>query len=222
MSTVDRGIENLQLRSFIGTDKWNIPQVSPCTRLDTNTFIPFNYAKTDKDPYGKGIHTFVDDYQINRVWNYPERYIELFKRFSCVMSPDYSLYTNYPLAMQLWNHYRKMWITAYMQEYGVNMLPVVCWSDDRSYSFCFEGMPKYGLVAVSNVGCIKGEEQKYLFKQGYEKMLETLRPDGIVFYGQPPEWMDMTDVVLIGKSHDRFDSYTDGEEDKEWADEEAH
>ena len=221
MSTVDRGLENLQLRSFFGTDYWNIPKVKPCIEVGTTEFIPFNCAKTDKHPENKGIHTFVDDYQINRVWNYPERYIELFKRFNCVMSPDYSLYTNYPLALQLWNHYRKMWITAYMQEYGVNMIPVACWSTAESYSFCFDGMPENSIIAVSNVGCIKGDEQKYFFEQGYKVMETLLKPKQILFYGQPPEWVNLEKVKVIGKSHDRFESYTSEEGEEEWAEEEA-
>ncbi|MBO4542242.1 MAG: DUF4417 domain-containing protein [Bacteroidales bacterium] len=192
----------------MGDGIWDIPHINPCTSIDTTEFIPFNTAKTDKEPGKKGIHTFVDDYQIDRVWNYPERYIEMFKRFNCVMSPDYSMYVNFPLAMQLWNHYRKMWVTAYMQEYGVNMIPVACWSDSRSYDFCFNGMPKESIIAVSNVGCIKGAAQQYYFKQGFEVMLRVLQPIQILFYGQPPEWMKMYDITLIGNSHQRFESYT--------------
>lgn len=222
MSNVTRGMDNLNLRAFIGNNKWDIPEVKPCVEAIASEYIPFNNAKTEKRPKDKGILTFVDDYQINRIWNYPERYIELFKRFSCVMSPDYSMYVNYPLAMQMWSHYKKMWITAYMQEYGVNMIPVACWSDNRSYDFCFEGMPKNSIIAVSNVGCIKGEEQQYWFKQGYEEMLKRLSPKEILFYGQPTEWMIMDSVKIIGKSHGRFESYTSGEGEDEWVEEEVN
>jgi len=225
MANLSRGMDNLNLRSFIGVGDWDIPEVKSCKEIHATEFIPFNSAKTEKNPSNKGILTFVDDYQIDRIWNYPERYIEMFKRFDCVMSPDYSLYTDYPLAMQMWAHYKKMWITAYMQEYGVNMIPVACWSDERSFDFCFDGMPLAdSIIAVSNVGCIKGDRQKYYFQEGYRKMLKEIAPKHILFYGQPPEWMDMSNVTLIGKPHDRFssvDSYTDGEGDEEWVEEEV-
>ena len=212
MSNITRGLDNLNLRAFLTNNKWGIPEVKPCTTVEATEFIPFNLAKTEKLPTLKGVHTFVDDYQINRVWNYPERYIELFKRFSCVMSPDYSLYTNYPIAMQLWSHYKKMWVTAFMQEYGVNMIPVVCWSDEQSYDFCFEGMPTNSIIAVSNVGCIKGNRQQYYFEQGYKEMIRRLFPSKILFYGHLPEWADGNNICVIGEPHDRFDSYTDGKD----------
>ena len=49
MSEKNRGNENLHLRSFLGTGKYNIPEVQPCNKRNSLDFISFNYAKTAKD-----------------------------------------------------------------------------------------------------------------------------------------------------------------------------
>lgn len=78
-----------------------------------------------------GVHFFLDDYQFQRLWNTPDRYIESLQKFSCVLSPDFSLYTDYPTALQIYNHYRKHWIGAYLQLYGIEVIPTICWSDEK-------------------------------------------------------------------------------------------
>lgn len=65
----------------------------------------------------KGYIFFVDDYQFIRLWNDPDRYMPMLQQFRYVLTPDFSLYTDFPKALQIWNHYRKHWIGAYMQMY---------------------------------------------------------------------------------------------------------
>lgn len=80
-----------------------------------------------------GIHFFLDDYQFMRLWNNPERYIDLLKKFNCVLSPDFSLYADYPTALQIYNHYRKHWLAACWQMYGIEVIPTICWSNEKSF-----------------------------------------------------------------------------------------
>lgn len=52
--------------------------------------------------------------------------------------PDFSTYTDYPYAFQIWNLYRKCWLAAYWQQiYDLKVIPVLSWSDEKSYDFCF-------------------------------------------------------------------------------------
>lgn len=55
-----------------------------------------------------GIHFFTQDYQFQRVWMKPDTYMPLLKKAACVLSPDFSLYTDMPVAMQIYNHYRSI------------------------------------------------------------------------------------------------------------------
>lgn len=67
--------------------------------------IGFNYMLTAKDKRC-GIHCFVDDYQFERLWTSPEKYVEPLLKYECFLSPDFSLYLDMPIAMKVWNIYR--------------------------------------------------------------------------------------------------------------------
>lgn len=205
MSEKNRGNENIGNGIFEGIGKYDIPIIAPCVESNAQQFISFNYAKTDKSTKHKGVHFFLDDYQFVRLWDQPNKYIQLLSKFDSVCSPDFSLYADYPLALQIYNHYRKMYLTAYYQMNGINMIPTVCWSDELSFDFCFDGMPQNSIVALSNTGCIKGDYQKELFKNGYYEMIDRLNPTKILFFGKLPDYLENDDLIqVIGNSHDRF------------------
>lgn len=178
--------ENLNKAIFDGTGIYGIPRLFP-EHCNTNNFIGFNFAKTCKQPYDKGIHFFVDDYQFTRLWNNPDAYLELLKRFKCVCSPDFSTYTDFPKAIQIYNHYRKHWLGAYWQSNGITVIPTIGWSDKASFDWCFDGEPIGGVVAVSSVGTQKSKETKAAFMSGYNEMLSRLQPEIICFYGNVPD-----------------------------------
>lgn len=130
-----------------------------------------------------------------------------------VCSPDFSTYTDMPLAMQIYNHYRKHWVAAYWQLHGLTVYPTVGWSDESSYAWCFDGEPVGGVVAVSSVGTQQNNESKRLFLRGYEEMMKRLEPKWIIFYGNVPEECDWN--VIRVKPH--YDEIVKRRERK-WAD----
>lgn len=144
--------------------------------------IGFNYAKTAKD-HDCCVHFFVDDYQFERLWNRPEKYLELLKRFECVLTPDFSLYMDMPLPMQRWNEYRRRALGNWWQRNGIKAVPTLSWSDERSYGFCFGGLPKRSTVAVSTVG-VKGDEGALgVWRAGMAEAMKRLRPKRVLLYG---------------------------------------
>ena len=195
--------ENLDKFTFFGVGKYDIPQIEPVKAYPQGEFIPVNYAKTAKDPSSKIVHCFVDDYQFTRYWNTPDRYIPMISEFAAVCSPDFSTYTDMPLAMQIYNHYRKHWLGAYWQSFGIKVIPTICWSDERSFEWCFDGEPSGGTVAVSSVGTQRSEETKQAFLLGYDAMIERLSPSKIIFYGTVPEEC-RGNIVHIKSFQDKF------------------
>ena len=179
--------ENLGRRMYEGVGDFGIPRVRP-TQIDMpQEFIGFNYAASTRERSDKGIHFFVDDYQFNRLWVNPDKYLPMLQQFRCVMTPDFSMYTDFPKAIQIYNHYRKHWIGAYLQENGIQVIPTIGWSTPESYDWCFDGEPAQSIVAVSSVGTQNSKRAKELFISGYREMVRRLEPETIIFYGNIPE-----------------------------------
>ncbi|MBO5449399.1 MAG: DUF4417 domain-containing protein [Ruminococcus sp.] len=195
--------ENLQHGFFEAEGKYDIPKLTGSDVDEIPELIGFNYAKTAKDRTDKGVHFFLDDYQFTRVWNNPTNYIELLKQFRIVLTPDFSLYSDFPRAMQIYNHYRKHWLGAYWESNCIKVIPTICWSDESSFEWCFEGEPVGSIVAVSSVGTQQNKNSKRAFLLGYEKMLERLQPETIIFYGNIPDECKGS-IVRIKTFQDKF------------------
>lgn len=171
-----RNYENLNRAKFIGAGAFDIPRILAEVPATPQSWIGFNYAKSCKDPANKAIHFFVDDYQFNRLWTNPDAYLDMLRRFKAVCTPDFSTYTDFPKAVQIWNHYRKHWLGAYWQGNGITVIPTISWSDESSFEWCFDGEPVGGAVAVSSVGTRLNKRAAELFRLGYDEMLRRLNP----------------------------------------------
>ena len=126
------------------------------------------------------------DIKFERLWNNPKKYLNKLKKFKGVVSPDFSLYRNMPLVMQMWNTYRSRAIAVWLQKNGVDIIPNVRFGDERTFSFCFDGIEENKIVAVGTHGCINRKEDKIFFKIGLARMVQRLSPKTIIVYGNAP------------------------------------
>ena len=164
-----------------------IPIIKPEQYIDT-TWIPFSDAGSRwymREAFG--IHFFISDCRFQRLWTGRDKYREMLTQYAAVMTPDFSLFTDWPLPVQKWNHYRKHLLGAWMQSLGCRVYPTIAWSDESSYTWCFDGEPYNATVCVSSVGSQNSKETRQLFLSGYNAMLEKLEPETIVFYGSIPD-----------------------------------
>lgn len=188
-------IYNLDLLDFkkLTSDFWEMPVIKN-DGLIPERLVGFNYAKTSSDR-AAGIHFFLDDYQFERVWNKPDRYLETLSRFDCILSPDFSLYMDMPMPMKIWNVYRSRAIGAYYQSQGLKVIPTVSWAEPMTYRFCFKGIPKKSIVAVSTVGVARNKKAAGVWKDGMSEMIEQIEPSAILIYGKPIEF-DLGDIDI--------------------------
>lgn len=140
--------------------------------------VPFRYKSTQPKDC---IHFFLDDYRFECVWNRARQYMEKFKPYT-ILSPDFSMFCNWNPYIQKWNFYRSMWLGAYWQSYGLNVIPTILWSCKKSYSFCFNGLPSDSVVAISSVG-ILGKDEKELFSEGINELVQRVHPSTILCAG---------------------------------------
>ena len=183
-------ILNIGKANFPGVGKYDIPQLEPIHENEIGEikeWLGFNYVLSDSEPEGKAVHFFIDDYQFTRIWNTPEKYMEKLARYEAVLTPDFSPYSDMPLATQIFNHYRKHWVGKLMQEYGVKVIPTIRASrDERSLDFYLDGEPKGGVVCISSMWTSDDDAREY-FKREYETMRKTLKPEKIYVYGNEVE-----------------------------------
>ncbi len=164
----------------------DMPVLDPVDFAPTE-LLPFNYAKTS-DRYDRTLHFFIDDYQFERLWNSPVKYLDLVRSFEAALTPDFSMYMDMPLPMQQWNEYRRRALGNYWQRNGVKVIPTLSWSDERSYGFCFDGLPKRSTVAVSTVG-VKGDDSAIeTWRSGMTAAMKRLRPKRVLLYGSPVDF----------------------------------
>ena len=185
MYKAQRNYENLNRRIYPGEGEFQIPAIWPAAYAVDN-WISFNFAKTCEEPEQHGVHFFIDDYQFLRLWTNPDTYLPMLRKFQAVCTPDFSTYTDFPKAIQVYNHYRKHWLGAYWQENGINVIPTISWSDEASFDWCFDGEPVGGMVAISSVGTQASRTATRLFEAGYVEMLRRLTPSAIILYGNVP------------------------------------
>ena len=202
------GILNLNKATFNGVGKYDIPQLEPTYDYEIGEikeWIGFNYVLSDKEPEGKAVHFFLDDYQFQRLWNNPEKYIEKLKRYEVVLTPDFSPYADMPMATQIFNHYRKHWVGALLQEYGVKVVPTIRASrDERSFEWYLDGEPKGGVVCISSMWTADEEAREYFMRE-FNTMVETLKPEKIYVYGNEVEGLKGNIEYIQPFTRKRFD-----------------
>jgi hypothetical protein len=136
-----------------------------------------NYKKIGQNSL---VSSFLDDYILERYWNDPIRYLSVFKGAKYVLSPDFSLLIGMPIPMQQWNVYRNRLVGYVWQSEGIKVIPTVSWSDYKSFDFCFNGIDKGSVVAISNTGCRNDEQKKY-FDDGFNELIKKIQPSKIIF-----------------------------------------
>lgn len=176
-------VENCEL-----VGDYEFPQIKPTQQtISKYELVPFNLAKSVEQKHKYYVHFYIDDYQFDRVWHAPEKYLEFLKQFKGVIAPDFSIYTDMPKIMQIWNCYKSRALTRYWQDNGITVIPNATWSDEQSFEWSFDSLPIGSTIAVSSVGCIKNPKALLNFCKGFLEMSKRLQPTNILFYGEIPE-----------------------------------
>lgn len=205
-------LENLNYRTnpmflrnqFSSSNSYGIPDVPKVEFNDDEwkelRLLAFNQSKSDNGLHNERIvHFFLYDYNFESIWKTPEKFVELLSKYKGVLTPDFSMYTEMPYAVQIYNTFRNRWCGAYLASKGIRVIPTVAWSDRGSFDFCFKGVKKGSVVAVSTYMFHESKNhaaQKELFMEGYNRMLEEIEPSKIICYSEPFEEMK-GDIIYI-------------------------
>ena len=130
--------------SYAGKDE--IPRIVT-SKLIPKKVISFSKAISSND-FDCWIHFYEHDSEFERLWRSPTVYLPIIKRFKGIISPDYSLYYDMPLCMQVWNTYRGKALAHWLQEKGVEVIPNVRWGDNRTFKTSCLGVENGKTIAV--------------------------------------------------------------------------
>jgi hypothetical protein len=136
---------------FESTCKLGMPSILslPQTDPQTKDWLPFHIHKWGST---KPVHFFTDDHFQNRFWKKPQLYINKLSGLPAVTTPDFSPYSDYPEALQIYQIYRSRYLTRMMQESGLNVIPYINFNCENTWEYAFDGVPKGLILAVSVVG----------------------------------------------------------------------
>ena len=162
-------------------DFWQMPVIKNAGFIPKD-LIGFNYAKTSERK-DVGIHFYIDDYQFERIWNNPEKYLDVLIEYDCILSPDFSLYMDMPMAMKIWNVYRSRQIGAFYQSKGLRVIPTISWAEPATFEFCFQGIPKGSIVSISTIGVKRDPDALKIWRDGVDEMIRRIDPAAILIYG---------------------------------------
>lgn len=197
--------------------KYNIPVIPDTIALPPKKLVAYDDLLKENPAKGSGAfaHFYIFDQYFDGpygIWRgcSPDCYeskkgfrLSRFAGCDGLIAPDFSLYGDMPLAMQIWNVYRSRAFGYWMTSQGYPVIPNVRWTDEESFEFCFDGIPQGSVVAVGTLGCCAVLSERASFLIGFEEMLKRIAPRLVVLYGPVPDVLSS----LLGKFRTGFVSF---------------
>lgn len=146
---------------------------------------PFNELLRREERGGLCGHFFIDDYQFERIWNMPDRYLPILQECEGMIAPDFSMYSFMSKSWRIWNCYRNRVIAYWMQQNGIEVIPAVEWGAKEDLAWCLDGIPRGSVIAVGVYGCRKDLWARQSLLRGFESACRKLEPKAVIAYGGP-------------------------------------
>lgn len=178
-----------QVKNAEFSGKYQIPVIHGTSKIP-ESLVAFTDCEKEKNPENKAIHFYQNDEVFVSCLQSESKLtkkLETFKKFQSVICVDNSVFRDMPIAMQISQVYKNHSFANFLMQNGINVIPNVRWGDERSYDFAFEGLDKWGVVAVGALGGYGDKDNTEYFEKGFYKMLEVVEPEIILCYGNLSE-----------------------------------
>jgi len=162
----------------------SFPQLQAYT--GTTSFESISYTERKRaSGHNQAVHFFIDDYRFrDAVWCNLEKTTVSLGKFDYYYSPDFSLWKDLPTEFcNKANIYRTRFVGAFWQLNGFKVIPTASWGGLSSFSYCFEGLPKESVIAVSGMGNKKSKNSFNRWCYGLKRLEESVQPIKILVYG---------------------------------------
>lgn len=170
--------------------KHGFPAIPPQKLIPDVMPLPMNYMMSDKNISKNWYHCFVGDEQFERYWHNFYKYVPYIRSAKGLISTDFSMYRDIPEETQIRNCYRNRVMTYAMQKINPNVIPTAGFCGENTWSWCFDGLPKYSTYAITTNGGLSDPEARRLFIGGVDALVQTLEPYALIVCGNYPQWLN--------------------------------
>lgn len=152
-------------------------------RCDTVPATLFPWEEKNKYKGDGAIHFYCEDAYLSSIWSSAKKYPvpAVVKRSGVALTPDYSVFTDWPEALNRWQLYRSRLLGAIWSNYDISVIPSLMWGGCSQFDYLFDGLPAGGTFAIST-GHSSHDES--IFKEFYLEALNRCSPDIVLVYGQ--------------------------------------
>lgn len=165
-----------------------------------------NVSSKDKKAKYKIVQSFCYDDVLIREYNNPYKYLRKVKDYYAVSTFDFSVDTKMDFPIILNATYCNRWIGAFLQSYGMKVVPTVGWTDKKYYDVCFAGLRDGGVFIISTLGA-NNDRSYNEYIDGYKELRKRFPNTKIISVGDKIVGMD--DDVCYIKYKDSFGYYNE-------------
>ena len=105
--------------------KYDFPIIKK-QNIDISKIKFLSYCDTtpnDADNRDKTVHFFTHDWKFDKVYDDAEKEADKLSGYYCLLSPDFSLFTDMPLALQIESVFKNRWCGAYCKAKVFGLYP---------------------------------------------------------------------------------------------------
>lgn len=199
--------------NFTPTDNYPVIERWMVATEPPKDIIQWDRRRDIVDPSSTAICFYCNDEGFTPILGNPKAYVDKLSKCASVVGIDPSPYDNMPLVVQKSQIFLNIAITYYYGSCGIKIIPNVRLGDNRTLS-CLEAFPKRTLISVGTHGFTHLLDNRFIFADQIDKIVNTLEPTGIIVYGPAPnEIFGIT--RLKGIPVFQYDSFTMKENKKD-------
>ena len=182
--------------------------VSPTDTIDFRESL----SRTLSNYANKSVNFYLHDEKFESVWNSPDRYIDHFRAFDCILGLDYSIDTQMPLVMQMWNKYRNHALDYYFSHSGIRVIPNINILPEQCWPWCWQGLPEQSTLCCSTNGRVKSKAARLEFCRCFAEMERQLNPFRVILVGHEiPELQPQSEIIYLKSRNQRMkEAFNDG------------
>ncbi len=150
--------------------------------------VRFSDSKSPKrDDPSAWVVPYEHDMKLRPFWRNAFKYMDGLLAHPGIVSWDFSMYRNMPFGLQFWNCFKGRLLGSLYERCGGVCIPNVRPTDQRSFSYSFDGLPTEATIAMGTSGALTTREDRAVFTMYVKETVRRLRPKNIIVYGTAPE-----------------------------------